>query len=188
MTKRLSEMTLEELWALFPIFLTEHKPEWADWYREEEAMLRANLPGSEIVRISHIGSTAVRTIQAKVIVDILMEVRPECAMESVRPLLEACGYRCMCAGEDGMSFNKGYTEQGFAQKVFHLHMRYAGNNRELYFRDWLNAHPETAEEYEILKLNLWKRFEHDRDGYTNAKTEFVRKYTELAMEEYAGRY
>lgn len=35
MSKRLSEMTLEELWQLFPIYLTEHNDEWELWYREE---------------------------------------------------------------------------------------------------------------------------------------------------------
>lgn len=29
MPKKLSDMTLEELWQLFPIILTEHKEEWA---------------------------------------------------------------------------------------------------------------------------------------------------------------
>lgn len=32
MGKSLSEMTLEELWQLFPIFLTEHQECWKDWY------------------------------------------------------------------------------------------------------------------------------------------------------------
>ena len=36
MGKKLSEMTLEELWQLFPIFLTEHQEEWKEWYLEEE--------------------------------------------------------------------------------------------------------------------------------------------------------
>ena len=36
---------------------------------------------------------------------------------------------------------------------------------------------------ETLKLSLWKEYEHNRDAYTNAKTEFVRKYTEKAKEE-----
>ena len=82
-----------------------------------------------------------------------------------------------------MSFNKGYMEEGFADKVYHLHLRYAGDNDEIYFRDYLNAHPEVAKEYETLKLGLWKRFEHDRDGYTAAKSEFVTKYTELAKQK-----
>lgn len=38
MAKPLSEMTLEELWELFPIVLAEHRDCWADWYAEEEAL------------------------------------------------------------------------------------------------------------------------------------------------------
>lgn len=34
----------------------------------------------------------------------------------------------------------------------------------------------------------WKLFEHNRDAYTNAKTEFIRKWTYEAKRVYAGRY
>ena len=34
-----------------------------------------------------------------------------------------------------IDFNKGYTLQGFAERVFHLHLCYEGDNDELYFRD-----------------------------------------------------
>lgn len=34
---------------------------------------------------------------------------------------------------------------------------------------------EVAKEYEALKLDLWKKFEHNRDAYTEAKTEFIEK-------------
>lgn len=30
--KELSEMTLEELWQLFPIILKEHNPKYKEWY------------------------------------------------------------------------------------------------------------------------------------------------------------
>ncbi len=43
MKKELSEMTREELWELFPIFLTEHKDSWTDDYREMEERLRRGL-------------------------------------------------------------------------------------------------------------------------------------------------
>ena len=39
MSKKLSEMSLEELWQLFPIILTEHKDDWSKWYKEEENLL-----------------------------------------------------------------------------------------------------------------------------------------------------
>lgn len=86
----------------------------------------------------------------------------------------------MSSNENRISLNKGYTEDGFAEKVFHLHLRLKDDINEIYFRDYLNAHQDIAKEYEKLKLKLWKKYEHNRDAYTNAKTEFVKKYTELA--------
>ena len=94
----------------------------------------------------------------------------------------------MSAETGRVSFNHGYTKEGFAEKVFHVHLRYVGDNDELYFRDYLNEHTQIAREYETLKLKLWKLFEHNRDEYTNAKTEFVRKWTHEAKIIYAGRY
>lgn len=40
----------------------------------------------------------------------------------------------------------GIHGTGFAEKVFHLHMRYWGNNDELYFRDYMNDNPMIAKE------------------------------------------
>ena len=179
MSKKLSEMTFEELWRLFPIILEEHNNKWVDWFNEEAVNLEKILPRS--AKISHIGSTAVSTIWAKPIVDILVEI--ENGMGGVKELLIGNGYICMSEEINRMSFNKGYTENGFAERVFHLHLRYMGDNDEIYFRDYLIEHPDMAKEYEKLKLELWKKFEYNRDEYTNQKTEFVRKYTEIAMEE-----
>ena len=69
-----------------------------------------------------------------------------------------------------------------------MHLRYAGDNNELYFRDYLMEYPKVAKEYEELKLSLWKEFEHNRDGYTEAKTEFVKIHTEKARILYGNRY
>ena len=186
MRKKLSEMSLEELWQLFPIVLTRHHDCWEKWYLEEETLLKNNLP--QVERISHIGSTAIPAIWAKPIIDILVEVPKKSNLLDYKALLENNGYIYMSQSENGLSFNKGYTENGFAERVFHLHLRYAGDNDELYFRDYLIEHLNVAKEYEILKLNLWKKYEHNRDAYTNAKTEFVKEYTEKAKVFYGNRY
>lgn len=178
MGKKLSEMTLEELWELFPIILTEHQDCWEDWYQMEEALLR-ELLGAE-VRINHIGSTAIKGIWAKPIVDILIEAPDQAALDAAKEALKAAGYICMADNGARVDFNKGYTEDGFAERVFHLHLRLMGDHDELYFRDYLNAYPQAAKEYEALKLSLWKPYEHDRDGYTRQKTEFVAEYTARA--------
>jgi len=186
--KKLSEMSLAELWALFPIVLTPHRTEWAAWYAEEASAVKRMLPPDDVVRISHVGSTAVAGIWAKPIVDILVEVRLGCEMRAIRDLLICGGFTCMSEGDDRMSFNKGYTEAGFAEKVFHLHLRYAGDNDELYFRDFLIDHPDVAQEYQAIKLSLWHQYEHNRDGYTQAKTDFVAEHTALAKQQYGMRY
>jgi len=179
-------MSLEELWQLFPIFLTEHQDCWKEWYFEEESLLKKVL--TQIKRISHIGSTAIPCIWAKPIIDILVEIPKESCLFKYKDSIINNGYICMSQSENGLSFNKGYTEQGFAERIFHLHVRYAGDNNELYFRDYLIEKPEAAKEYEELKLKLWKKYTHNRDAYTNAKTEFVKKYTEKAKTLYGNRY
>ncbi|BAN73450.1 conserved hypothetical protein [Lacticaseibacillus casei DSM 20011 = JCM 1134 = ATCC 393] len=87
-----------------------------------------------------------------------------------------------------ISLNKGYTVNGFAKSVYHLHLSFAGDNDELYFRDYLNDHPEVAKKYETLKIKLWHQFEHNRDAYTSAKGDFIQKYIKLAKTKYKGRY
>lgn len=188
MSPSLEEMSLEELWQLFPIFLREHQDEWKDWYEEERLRLLSFLPEHQIVRLSHIGSTSVETIWAKPIVDILLEIPKETDMVVMRDLLLQNGYLLMSESQGRMSFNKGYTPSGFAKRVFHLHLRYEGDHDELYFRDYLQEHPAVAEDYEKLKLSLWKQYEHNRDAYTDAKTNFIKKYTENAKKLYGRRY
>lgn len=185
--KKLSEMTLEELWQLFPIFLTEHNDNWITWYNEESQRLRVLLSDTK-ARISHIGSTAMENIWAKPIIDILVEIPEENDIHKVKDLIVRNGYACMAENAQSISFNKGYTENGFSEKVFHLHLRYRGDHDELYFRDYMNDNPMIAKEYEKLKLALWKLYEHDRDGYTNAKHEFISEYTQKAKEKYKDRY
>lgn len=188
MGEKLSEMSLEELWELFPILLVAHNDKWKIHYDEIEVFLKSILSECPIERISHIGSTAIAGIWAKDIVDILIEVSKDSNIENTAKVMEENGFIRMSTETDRVSFNRGYMRDGFADKVFHVHLRYVGDNDELYFRDYLNEYPQIAKEYERIKLQLWKLFEHNRDAYTNAKTEFIRKWTYEAKKVYAGRY
>lgn len=188
MAKELADMSLEELWELFPIALVEYDEGWEASYTGMERRLRELLAEIPDVRISHVGSTAIPGIQAKAIVDVLVEVPEDCELEAAAHAIEDGGLTRMSAEARRASFNLGYTKDGFADEVFHVHLRYAGDNDELYFRDYLRDHPQIAKEYEALKLDLAKRFEHDRDGYTDAKSDFIRKWTEIAKAEYKSRY
>lgn len=191
MSKTLSEMTNEELWALFPIILTEHDPAWAEQYAQEWERIMAAVGQENIVRVSHIGSTAVKGLVAKPTIDILLEITDACDTEKLKAALMADGYQFSPQPKNPpphMMFMKGYTPEGFKGQEYHLHVRYGGDWDELYFRDYLIAHPEAAREYGELKAGLKQDLEHDRDGYTAAKTEIVREYTVLARKEFGKRY
>ena len=78
-----------------------------------------------------------------------------------------CGYTVMAettVPEYQLDLCKGYTPLGFAEKVFHLHIRHLGDWDEPYFCKYLNLHPEKAQEYADLKMKLQTQFKHDRDS------------------------
>ena len=65
MKKSLSKMTLEELHKLFPVILKEHNPQYKEWYKTEEQNILKNINADDIIRINHIGSSAVKGLLAK---------------------------------------------------------------------------------------------------------------------------
>jgi len=191
MAKDLSEMNLEELWQLFPIILSEHKSEYKQWYLEEKKKIEELLDPNKIERINQIGSTAVKGLISKPTVDILLEVKKSVEIDKLKTRLENTGWRLMSLEkkpELKITFNKGYTSDGFAERVFHLHLRHLGDWDELYFRDYLLDQPEVAKKYGKLKQSLKEQYQHNRDGYTDAKTEFINKWTEEARKEFPERY
>ncbi len=191
MVKELSEMTLEELWQLFPIVLKEYNPEYPNWYRTEKEKLTEKFNDGTMIRISHIGSTAVPGIIAKPIIDILMEISYTTDIEQITDTLKSMQWVLMNYMNKPIfkqTYNKGYTKYGFEEKVYHLHVRYTDDWRELYFRDYLVEHPEVAGEYAGLKKQLKEKFEHNRDAYTDAKEEFISQYSEIAKIQYGERY
>ncbi len=106
-----------------------------------------------ITRISHIGSTSIQNIKTKPIVDILIEIDFN-NKNVVKDILFKGGYILMNESFDKMSLNKGYTINGYADKVFHIHIKNFGECDELYFRDYLNEDQLKAKEYEKLKFRV----------------------------------
>ena len=179
-------MTNEELWQLFPIILCEHKPQWNDNYFREKAVIEEAIGISNIVRTNHCGSTAVPGLLAKPTIDILLEIKDNANIQNLISSMQLCGYIYNPQPKlpaPHMMFMKGYTPQGFKGQVFHVHVRFKGDWDELYFRDYLVLHPEIAAEYGQLKSELQKKYEHDRDAYTYAKTDFITRVVRLARAE-----
>ncbi len=106
----------------------------------------------------------------------------------VKEILLDNHYILMCETPDKISFNKGYTANGYADKVFHIHIKKYGDCDELYFRDYLNDNDKKAKEYEKLKEELYNKYNPNRDLYTAGKSDFVNAVTESARIKYENRY
>lgn len=185
MKKELEDMSAEELGLLFPIILCDYNEDWPVLYSKEESVI-VQITGNSIYKIQHIGSTSVQGMTAKPTIDILLEIRESADTEMLTENLIKAGYRYLKKPENPpphMMFLKGYTDDGFVGQAFHLHIRYPGDWDETLFRDYLRIHKEVAEEYVKLKKELQKKYEHDRDRYTESKTEFIKKCNELARNE-----
>ena len=186
-----SGVTPEMRTKLFPVILVEHNPRWFDNYLIEKAFIERILGKENIVRISHYGSTAVPGLIAKPTIDILLEIAA--SVDLAKFIDDMSDNECVCVEQPNdppphIVFYRGYTPEGFKGQAVHIHVRYSGDWDELYFRDYLLTHPETAAEYGALKQKLKNDYEYDRDGYTAAKGEFIRGITAEARRIFAGRH
>ena len=201
MKVQMSGMSMEEFLKTYPIVLRAYNPQYKDWYESEKQILSSVVMAEDVVRISHVGSTAIEGLIAKPTIDILLEIDGRCNVSQVVERLKTIGYgeRILTQQEDPMKIllGKGYAVQGYAEKVFHLHVRYAGDWDELYFRDYLIANPAVSAEYGKLKLSIMDAIENGKieritngvpNGYSKAKFEFVSKYTAIAKQEFPERH
>ena len=182
----LEKLNAEEIGRLFPIVIKEYNPDWALSYKKKKSEL-IRILGDSILRVEHIGSTAIPTIQSKPIIDVLVEVPDDAeTKETIRKKMKAYGYHYTLRTDrkpPHMMFIMGYTKAGFSGEVFHIHMAEKENESlwdRVCFRDYLIANVELAKEYETLKLRLSREFRHNREAYTEGKSEFVREVTEMA--------
>jgi GrpB-like predicted nucleotidyltransferase (UPF0157 family) len=130
MSKSLDEMTDEERSQLFPIVLSEHKFYWRENFRKEKVILERAVGIENIVRINHIGSTAIPNLISKPTIDILIEIKNDTNIEKLIGKMQSVGYRYIdqpTTPVKHMYFIKGYTPQGFKGKIFHVHIDYSGD-------------------------------------------------------------
>lgn len=187
----INQMSADKRSHLFPIQISSYSRDWPIFYEREAAHL-VNLIGEEhIFRISHFGSTSVEGLAAKPTVDILLEIKRNSDISAIIEIIEQSGYLYSYQPDNPPPhalFYKGYTLRGFEGQAVHLHMRYPGDWHELYFRDYLRTNLEACRAYGQLKQELSEKYRFDRDGYTNAKGEFIIAMVEEARKAFADRY
>ena len=162
--------------------LEEHRPEWESMAAETAALLKRIL-GGDAEDVQHVGSTAIRGIPAKPILDLAVAVRrPE---DIFRHNDELAAHGIVFRGEDHPGqwlYVMGDFEKD--TRTHHIHVVLSGSAEwENYrnFRDYLNENAAAASEYAALKRQLAASCALDRKAYTAGKGALVaRLLTEAA--------
>lgn len=166
--------------------LIPHSPEWVEAARIEAARISRAL-GLNIVAVHHIGSTAISSIRAKPILDLMPEARSLEALDQQRALLEGLGYQWW--GEYGIANRRYCTLDGKESGVrkVQLHCFQQGDleiERHLSFRDYLISHPDKAKEYEAEKLRCQALSPGNSHEYSDAKADWIAAQMPAALEYY----
>jgi GrpB-like predicted nucleotidyltransferase (UPF0157 family) len=175
------------------IEIIPYKSSWPAEFRKIGAILRQGL-GRSALRIDHIGSTSVPGLAAKDIIDIQITVAA--LSQEVSQVMQALGYtrveNIQCdhhppnvTGKE-IEWEKWYFKPPPLQRQTHIHMRVQGRANQRYpllFRDYLRAHPATAEAYAELKRQLAQHLA-DLETYPDVKDPAV-DLIYLAAEDWA---
>jgi GrpB-like predicted nucleotidyltransferase (UPF0157 family) len=166
------------------IHLEPHNPEWAKQFELEKTRilqcLGASGNGGVVWAIHHIGSTAIYSIQAKPVLDILLLLEPAPLEETHLLALGNLGYEYR--GEAGI-VGRQFFRTNPRNRHLHAFPRNADEVKQhLLFRDYLNNHPSQAKRYEALKLELAAQFSQNREAYTSGKAALIRELLEQAAQ------
>ena len=153
--------------------LHAHNPLWKDNAMETIETLSTIFDGVA-TDIQHVGSTSIARISAKPIIDIAVAVD---SFEEVMEVIPDLSRQDLFTGRKMIRLGR-YSSCGDEKAdtvliTFMLLKQTASMADYINFRDYLNANPNIAREYEAVKISLMKRFKHDRLSYTEGKSEFI---------------
>ena len=158
----------------YKVRLLPHCDEWEKEYEDAKNELK-DILGENAIDIQHVGSTSIKGIYAKPILDIAVVLKSFEDM-NIEGMKDA-GYS-YCGAQNEEKDRYLFVLRGEGQiSLRHIHC-YEPNNLDFYyvilFRNYLNSHEEYAKEYSDLKRKLAKKYPDDRIAYTDEKEGFIR--------------
>ena len=155
------------------IHLVEYSPEWPKMFEVEKGNLICLLGGYLEGGIEHIGSTSVQGLIAKPVIDIMFGVVSLDASRGAIELLTRAGYQYSAYKGDIMHW---FCKPSFEHRTHHLHLVPFESplwSERLCFRDRLRSSEVLKQEYSSLKRELARRYQNEREAYTDEKWPFI---------------
>ena len=151
----------------------EYNKNYPGLFEKERARLKKIFVDA---KIEHVGSTSVKGLGGKGIIDVLICV-PKNKMLSVKEKLIKRGYKFSLTGGDKerLFFYKDYGF--FNKRRVHLHLTYLDSktSREMIkFKNKLNENKRLREEYERIKIKALS-LNKEKKEYRDFKEKFIKK-------------
>jgi len=132
--------------------------------------------GQYVKDIQNIGSTSVEGLSAKPIIDMMIGIPSLDDAKHCIPQLEAMGYEYVLEFEKDLPMRRYLRKSDNGVRTHQIHMVERSSdfwNKHIAFRDILRTHSTVRNEYATLKYRLAEAYRYDREGYTDAKTDFI---------------
>ena len=156
------------------VLMCDHCIEWEIEANSIISKLKEIL-GDYAVDIQHIGSTSIKNIKAKPIIDIAIGVKNFMGLDKfLDSLLDIGVYKS--SGQpfkDIILFSRdddNGNRLNNIQVVIYCEDQW---NKHILFRDYMNSHPAKATEYEKIKVEAANLFPNDVLSYSNYKSTFI---------------
>ena len=156
------------------IVVLSYDEQWEQDFHDIEKELLSAL-GALALRIEHVGSTSVKGLSAKPIIDIDIVIIGYSVFDAVVSSLGKIGY--IHEGNLGIEGRDAFRYEGKEHlRTHHLYVC-PQNSRELHrhivFRDYLRNNPDVAQRYGEIKEKAAYLYPYDIDRYTEYKASFI---------------
>lgn len=165
------------------ITVIPYNPDWRNQFKALESVLLKSVK-NDILSIEHVGSTSVKGLAAKPIIDLDIIIEDDdVKLKNVIQKLSVLGYEHVGdLGVTGREAFKRPTEKvpddGSGKDWFRHHLYVCKKGitslqNHLNLRDYLRSNPAAVLEYGALKQELARQFPYNIDAYIDGKTDFI---------------
>lgn len=172
------------------LLIQKYKESWVSDFKQIKKVINEVFLNME-VSIEHIGSTAIRGLSAKPIIDIDIVFDPTIDFEIIKSNLEKLGY--YHNGDQGIKdravFKRRESNKKHKVLDFINHHLYACPlhseelKRHIIFRNYLNEHEVERKKYENIKYKIAEEANQDKKVYAELKEVKAKKLIESILKK-----
>lgn len=160
--------------------LSAYDPNWVHKFASIKDLV-SKVFGDNAIKIEHVGSTSIKGMMAKPIIDVLVIVEKLDSFKKEKELMTVAGYEWhYYSTPDGLVF---YKIGPWGEKLENIHICEESSEKVRQFiaiRDYLRAHPKKAKEYSELKQKNIELYPNDYPAYREAKAPFLEQLKQEA--------